>query len=136
MVTLCWRLGGWDFEHKDGCRLEVKQSAAKQTWITSKSYSPRFDIAKRTGYWDKSLWLKSAEEIRFANIYVFTWHDINGDDCNHFDASQWQFFVIAEKMLPDTSKSIGLKPLSNLVNACNFAELANNVEELRLSFIQ
>ena len=32
-----WRLcsadwSGWDFEHRSGCRLEVKQSAARQIW--------------------------------------------------------------------------------------------------------
>jgi hypothetical protein len=43
-----WR--GWDFEHPTGLRLEVKQSAARQTWTgTRKATVPIFDIRTRTG---------------------------------------------------------------------------------------
>ncbi len=35
--------GGWDFEHEDGTRLEIKQSAARQTWIApATTKSPSF----------------------------------------------------------------------------------------------
>ena len=40
-----------DFRHEDGTRLEVKQSAALQSWQTAKPSAPIFDIAPRTGYW-------------------------------------------------------------------------------------
>jgi hypothetical protein len=44
-----WR--GWDFEHTIGARLEVKQSAARQTWTTPpKPPPPIFDIRERTEY--------------------------------------------------------------------------------------
>ena len=38
---------GWDFEHADGTRVEVKQSAARQSWtgLPKKVMGPRFDIA-------------------------------------------------------------------------------------------
>jgi hypothetical protein len=40
---------GWDFEHPSGLRLEVKQSAARQTWAgTRKATVPIFDIRMRT----------------------------------------------------------------------------------------
>ena len=34
-----WR--GWDFERTDGARLEVKQSAARQTWSVSRNLATR-----------------------------------------------------------------------------------------------
>lgn len=43
-----WR--GWDFEHPSGLRLEVKQSAARQTWTgTRKATTSIFDIRVRIG---------------------------------------------------------------------------------------
>src|ERR1700753_2114891 len=43
----------WDFEHTDGTRLEVKQSAAQQTWSAPKvANAPRFDIAHRQGRYE------------------------------------------------------------------------------------
>src|SRR4051794_26736965 len=71
-----WRLcsadwGGWDLEHPSGCRLEVKQSAARQTWAAPKKPSPpRFDIEERTGYYcDGVTWMPHPG--RPAHIYVF-----------------------------------------------------------------
>jgi hypothetical protein len=43
-----WR--GWDFEHVEGCRLEVKQSAARQTWAAPAKLSPpSFDTPRADG---------------------------------------------------------------------------------------
>ena len=45
-----WRIcsggwSGWDLEHVSGCRIEVKQSAARQTWAAPKKASaPSFGI--------------------------------------------------------------------------------------------
>ena len=41
---------GWDFERADGLRLEVKQSAAMQSWSTGKPSKAIFDVAARTGH--------------------------------------------------------------------------------------
>jgi hypothetical protein len=42
---------GWDFEHREGSRLEIKQSAAQQTWSGAGQLVTRgaFDITPRTG---------------------------------------------------------------------------------------
>src|ERR1700739_1196373 len=54
-----WRLcsgdwSGWDLEHPTGCRLDVKQSAARQTWAPPKKpSSTRFDIRERFGYFEE-----------------------------------------------------------------------------------
>ena len=53
--TLTWTDGydwaPWDLEHGSDCKLEVKQSAARQPWHIGENFSaspPRFDIAART----------------------------------------------------------------------------------------
>src|SRR6516225_4975694 len=75
-----WKLGptwrccpgdwlGWDFEHQDGTRLEVKQSAARQTWAPPKRSSrPTFDIRTRSGFYLGSEW--HPEVGRHAHLYV------------------------------------------------------------------
>ena len=121
----------WDFEHKDGFCLEIKQSAAKQTWQTTSKTSPRFDIAKRKGFWDGSDWKLVTEERRFADAYIFAWHPVLDDTCNHFDASQWEFFVVKEIELPNT-KSIALSVIRNIVEPCKISDLASYIEHIRI----
>lgn len=83
-----WR--GWDFEHPTGLRLEVKQSAARQTWTgTRRATVPIFDIRTRTGYFDRADWV--ADPRRFAHIYVFAHHPIMDASADHRDPSQWRF---------------------------------------------
>ncbi len=108
-----WRLVGgdwaaWDLENKNEDRLEVKQSAARQSWNAPSSgiSAPRFDIKKRKGYWKNgTTWVSQVG--RFADIYVFAWHPITDDSCDHRDPSQWMFYVVPTNQLPD-QKSIGL----------------------------
>lgn len=75
-----WRHTGgdwaaWDFEREDGLRLEVKQSAQGQSWGKSTS-SPRFGIAAAQGHYpDGKAYLPNALGKRFADIYVFAWHE-------------------------------------------------------------
>ena len=48
---------GWDFEHLDKTRLEVEQSAARQTWTAPKRPSPAtFDIRTRSGFYIGNEW--------------------------------------------------------------------------------
>ena len=52
-----WDWAAWDCEHvSSGARLEIKQSAAKQSWDRESDRprrNPAFDIAPRKGYWPK-----------------------------------------------------------------------------------
>ena len=83
-----WR--GWDFQHRDGCRLEVKQSAARQTWTGSRAATkPVFDIRARTGYFEGANWI--ADPRRFADIYVFALHPILDDTADHCDPDSGYF---------------------------------------------
>lgn len=44
--------GGWDFESADYHRLEIKQSAAKQSWAQAGPSRGVFDIAPRSGRYE------------------------------------------------------------------------------------
>ena len=121
---------GWDFEHVTGCRLEVKQSAARQTWAAPKKpRPPKFDIAERTGYWmGGAEWKK--ERGRFAHIYVFAYHPVRDDSADHRDASQWLFYVIATNRLP-ARKEIGLLEIKALADVVRWDALQTVVGDMR-----
>lgn len=123
-----WRLcgGDWaafDLEHvTTGLKLQVKQSAAKQTWAAPSTgiSSPRFSIASKTGRYEGSLWID--EVSRNAEIFVFAWHGIIDETCDHACSAQWEFFVVTESILPN-QKSISLPHIMRLSDSYSFADL-------------
>lgn len=122
-----WR--GWDFEHATGCRLEVKQSAARQTWTgTRKATVPIFDIRARTGYFEGADWV--ADPRRYAQIYVFAHHPITDASADHRDPRQWRFHVVATDRLP-AFKTISLAKMSLLSDAVLWVDLRAAVESAR-----
>lgn len=124
---------GWDFEHADGTRLEVKQSAAKQTWTAQPKQpsSPRFDIGARSGHWvDGGIWQQSETTRRFADLYVFAFHPVLDDSADHRDPSQWSFHVVRTELLPAT-KSIALSRVRGLAEPVGYDDLFATVERLR-----
>ena len=130
--TRGWDWAAWDCQHTSGARLEVKQSAARQSWdreTPAPRRAPRFDIAHRTGYWteDGSRWVNSPG--RPADLYVFAWHGERRDKyADHRDTNQWLFFVVAEQNLPKNRKHIGLTGLKAIVSPCRIADLKRAVE--------
>ncbi|HJU12537.1 MAG TPA: hypothetical protein VJ728_16755 [Candidatus Binataceae bacterium] len=119
---------GWDFEHQDGTRLEVKQSAAKQSWSMSpkRSSSPRFDIAERTGYWEGGVtWVPL--RARHAHLYVFAYHPIADDTADHRDPSQWQFYVLPTVDLP-ALKTVSLRYVSQMGEPARIGDLGRAVD--------
>lgn len=136
-----WSLTGtwaaWDLEQAEsGARIEIKQSAALQTWsgpnaVPSSGASPTFDIAPRSGYYaaDDSGWITNATPQRLADLYVMARHDeADPSIADHRLPEQWQFYVVPEHRLPPRQKSISLNPLSRLAEACGFDDLAEAVE--------
>lgn len=122
---------GWDFEHSDGTKLEVKQSAARQTWSPPKRPQDRtFDIAPRTGYYEGSSW-KTVTPRRFADVYVFGFHPLLGGDADHRDAAQWEFYTLAERQLPKDRRTLTLRMLRTMTGALKFSELRDSIELLR-----
>jgi hypothetical protein len=106
-----------------GTRLEIKQSAAWQTWDPFKQAAsglpPKpgpgiFDIAPRTGWFDEAgaVWTKWAG--RPADLYVFAWNGFFGSAADHRDSGQWQFFILPATALPP-QKTLRLSRLRSIV---------------------
>jgi hypothetical protein len=117
----------WDFERRDGVKLEVKQSAARQSWAAAdaKPSVCSFDIASRTGRWENGVdWI--AEPGRIAHLYVFAHHPVTDATADHREPAQWRFYVIATERLPNTRR-LSLARLGELGTACTFEELRQTV---------
>ncbi len=121
---------GWDLQHMSGCRLEVKQSAARQTWTAPKKpTSPSFGISEKTGYYENGVtW--TAQTGRHAHIYVFAYHPLTDDGTDHRKASQWEFYVVPTGQLP-SAKSISLATLKSRSETIPWASLKIAVEQAR-----
>ena len=60
----------------DGLRIQVKQSAARQSWHGpgSPRARPTYSIAHKTGRWEGACWIE--ERSRNADIFIFGWHPV------------------------------------------------------------
>lgn len=98
----------------DGAKLEVKQSAAHQTWSTLDGVkSPgRFDIKPRKGFYDGPKLIRSAG--RPADVYVFAWNGYFGEETDHRNQSQLEFYVVPTSLLPAEQKTIALSGVLRL----------------------
>ena len=128
-----WCSGDWapcDFKHCDGTRLEVKQSAARQSWHSAGDAPSKgvFDIAIRKGFYDGTEWNEA--EGRNADIYVFAFHPVADDTADQRDPAQWHFYVVPTSQLPAT-KRIGLPAVARLASPVGCLDLAHTVEKLR-----
>lgn len=110
-------------------RIQVKQSAARQSWHADDSPPPRprFSIAHKTGRYEGQTWI--AKPGRNAEIFIFGWHDRADDTADHRDPAQWQFYVVAETELP-AQASISLATLRRLAQPVSHEDLAARVEEV------
>jgi hypothetical protein len=120
--------GDWgpcDLRHPgSGLRIQVKQSAARQSWDASEvsRTNARFSIAEKTGrYENDGTWI--AEASRNAEIFIFAWHPLTGAVADHRRPDQWLFHTVLEKDLP-SQKSISLAAVRTLAPAVDFAGLA------------
>jgi hypothetical protein len=122
---------GWDFEHADGTRVQVKQSAAKQSWTArpKQASSPRFDISSSTGHWEEGAkWVASPG--RLAHIYLFAYHPILEDTADHRDPAQWTFYVVPTPDLP-VAKTISLARIAQLSDSLRIDAVAPALETAR-----
>jgi hypothetical protein len=130
-----WQLCGGDWAACDllhvasGARMQVKQSAARQSWTKDgdPAPSPRFSIAETAGRWDGSRWVPGVG--RNAEFYVFAWHPVSDEHCDHADVSQWAFYVVEEQALPK-QKSLGLAQVAKLASAVPWTSLGAQVSSL------
>lgn len=127
LVSAEW--ASWDIESDDGIRIEVKQSAARQTWTdlpsrAGKATSGSFDIAPRTGYWAEggSKWI--AEPGRHAHIYILAWHPVaDAKKADHRDPAQWRFFVVPSSQIPPKQKTISRTVVEKRWTPISFEQL-------------
>lgn len=118
----------WDFQRPDGLRLEVKQSAARQSWATSdKPSACSFDIAERKGRWEGAVWIEGAG--RAAQIYVLAHHPVADSSADHRDPAQWRFYVIPTDRLPATRR-LSLSGAKALAEGVGFSSLADAVSRV------
>lgn len=116
-------------------RIEVKQSAAWQTW-SDLSDEPKpsrgvLDISPRTGYWtdDGTQWV--SEPGRPADLYIFAWHPITGpDNVDHRDLAQWLFYVVPEAEPPADQNTIRQTVLARCWPERRFSQLQSTVGKL------
>lgn len=128
---------GWDLESSDGLRIEVKQSAARQSWTDRPSLGGRptkgdFDIEPRKGFWAEggSRWID--QPGRHADLYIFAWHPIHDPEiADHRKPEQWCFFVVPTSKLPPGQKRISRTVVEREWPVITFPELRNEVLRLK-----
>ena len=118
---------GWDFEDVDGVRLEVKQSAATQSWAQATPSPGSFDIKARQGRYDGATWVP--EVGRAADIYVLAWHGGWGHTADQRDETQWEYYVISADRLPP-QKTIALSVVRKLGPSVAADELVSAADAL------
>ena len=116
-----------DFMHPSGTQLEVKQSAASQSWKSKVPTVARWDVGTRKGYWEGDTYV--ARPGRNAEIYVLAWHPVTDrEQADHRDPAQWQFFVVQADALPPvrTLGMAGVAALATPVRVCQLASTVSN----------
>ena len=125
-----WRVvgadwAGWDLEHDQGARVEIKQSAAYQPWTERSGAKPAkgsFGIGVAKCYYEGGWRYVELNGRRAADLFIFAWHE--SDD--HRNAAQWTFFVVPEAKLP-SQKTIELSSLRRLADPCSAETLGETV---------
>ena len=133
-----WNAGDWsscDLVHDDGTRLEVKQSAARQSWHPpdGKPSASSFDIAPRTGEWVGKEWRAGAG--RNAELYVLAHHPVTDGAADHADPTQWRFFPLFSQGLPPTKRNT-FGAVLRLPAPAGIIDLPAQVERARLSRVR
>ena len=113
--------GGFDFQRRDGSRLEFKQSAAERPWSRARQLRTRgaFDIAPRTGYFHKGGTKYEPTAGRCAQTYVFAWHGRSGRRADHRNIDQWVFYVVPASSLKDGQRTISLSKIEKSGSTCS-----------------
>lgn len=119
----------WDFQDASGLRLEVRSSAARQSWASTSERvpEPRFDIRARRDV-AEGVGSTTANR-RFADIYIFAYHPRTDDGADHRDPAQWRFYSVQTSHLP-LQNSISIGALRKLGVECGFDDLGRTVASL------
>jgi len=134
LVSADW--AGWDIQSSGGVRIEIKQSAAWQTWTGRPSLGGRttigvYDIAPKTGYWSDGGSQWTAKRGRPADLYIFAWHPVTEPDTvDHRNPAQWLFYVVPTAELPAKQNTIRQSVVARQWPERRFSELREAVNDL------
>jgi hypothetical protein len=115
-------------------RMQVKQSAARQSWHkeSARSARPCYSIAEKSGrYENGDTWIN--EKGRNADVFLFAWHPVIDSSADHRNPHQWEFFAVLESALP-AQKTIALSRVRHLTNAVSYAGLKARIGALLEQF--
>ena len=93
----------WDLENDGGVRIQVKSSAARQSWSGKPKRDVKsFSIAPAKGRYlgDGCTYIK--EPGHYAEIYILAWHPVKDESADQRDPAQWWFYVLGVGELPNT----------------------------------
>ena len=117
----------FDFKHDSGIGLEVKQSAACQSWETKVPSTARWDIAARQQMFENDQYVNRPG--RNAAIYALAWHPVvERRLADHRDPAQWEFFVVRSVDLKPT-KTMGMSGARRLASPVSIGGLAAAVAD-------
>lgn len=121
----------WDFQNKR-VRIQVKQAAARQSWDNPGEDLVRkrtgvFPISPKSGYYKGNEWF-STKLRRHAELYILCWHGDDSSMADHFDLSQWEFFVLPAAKIPEPKNAISVRELremqeAGMIGASRYTEL-------------
>lgn len=124
----------YDLLSPEGIAIEVKTSGYLQTWEQKDLSKPIFGIQPTLG-WNSKTNEYDKIKRRQAEIYVFCLHKhVEQETANPLDLNQWNFYLLATKILNEKigyQKSISLSSLLKIgAIPCPFAELHKKIIEL------
>jgi hypothetical protein len=107
----------YDLKTKDDITIEVKSAAYLQSWNQTSLSEIKFAIGK-TNKFDQNGKMLNEPAQRWADVYIFCLlaHQ-DKRTVNPLDVSQWEFYIVATKILDELCterQSISLKPLMEI----------------------
>lgn len=126
---------GWDFEDARQVRLEVKQTAYRQTWTKDdapQSKSQPFSIRRKRAVYNSKLGRRVSVETpyRLADIYLFARHTDRTTEADQRDPHGWEFAVVAEHELPARADTISEHIVMRKWGFIEVGEVGHHLDEL------
>jgi len=124
----------YDLQSPEGIAVEVKASGYIQTWDQDKLSAISFGIQPTYG-WDSVTNEYAQERQRQSDVYVFCVHKhTDQETVNPLDISQWDFYVLATRVLNEKvgeQKRISLSALQKLgAEKCSYETLYDKIVQV------
>lgn len=119
----------------EGLKIEVKSSAACQSWAQKRPFRISFSVRKAMG-WDAETGESAEAATRSADVYVFC-HFTETDSAEAhrsvLDARKWDFHVVSMVKIDaelGEAKSVSLKGVQRVAERCGVGELRTTVRRV------